>query len=155
MLGHRLTQCRDNVAAEDDIFLDLGVSQVEIAVFETLGLVGLAAAVYLKGQLVVAALAEDLDLLGDDLDVAGGLLGVLAGALAHDALDGDGGLLVYALYGAHEFLVLHHHLSGAVEVADDDERKIAADLADVLHPADDLYLFTRVFEPKLPAGMSA
>ena len=71
VLGHRLAQSRDDVAAEDDVLLDGGVSEVEIAVLEALGLISLAAAVYFKGQLVIAALAEDLNLLGDDLDIAG------------------------------------------------------------------------------------
>ena len=54
--GHRLTQSRDDVAAENDVLLDSGVSEVEIAVLEALGLISLAAAVYFKGQLVIAAL---------------------------------------------------------------------------------------------------
>ena len=82
VLGHALAQCGDDVGAQDDVRLDLGVAQVEIAVLKAGALVGLAAAVYLEGQLVVLALAEHFDLLGYDLDVAGGHVGVLAGALA-------------------------------------------------------------------------
>ena len=153
VLGHRLTQGGDNVAAQNDILLDGGISQVEVAVFETRGLVGLAAAVYLKGQLVIAALAEDLYLFGDDLDVAGRLLGVLAGALADDALDGNSALLVDGVDYVHHFLGLNDDLSGAVEITDNDEREIAADLADVLHPADDLDFLAYVFEAQLVAGV--
>ena len=153
VLGHRLTQGGDNVAAQNDILLDGGISQVEVAVFETRGLVGLAAAVYLKGQLVIAALAEDLYLFGDDLDVAGRLLGVLAGALADDALDGNSALLVDGVDNVHHFLGLNDDLSGAVEIADNDEREVIADLADVLHPADDLDFLAYVFEAQLVAGV--
>ena len=80
MVHHRAAQRRDDVAAQNDVVLDGGVAQIEIAVLESRTLVGLTAAVDLKRQLVVAAAAEDLDLLGHDLDLAGGELGV--GALA-------------------------------------------------------------------------
>ncbi len=153
MLGHRLAQRGDHLAAQDDVLLDGGVSQIQIAVFEALGLVGLAAAVDLKGQLVVAAAAEHLDLLGDDLDIAGREFRVLAGALAHDAFDGDRGFLVDGLDGLHHFLVLNDDLRGAVEVAHDDEGKVAAHLAHVLHPADDLDLLPDVLHAELVAGM--
>ena len=49
----------------------------------------LAAAVDLEGEGVVAAAAEQFDLLGHDLNVAGGLVGVFARALAHGALHSD------------------------------------------------------------------
>ena len=39
------------------------------------------------------------------------------------------------------------------EIADDDEREVIADLADVLHPADDLDFLAYVFEAQLVAGV--
>ncbi len=153
VIEHGLAQRGDDLAAQDDVLLDGGVAQVEIAVFETLALVGVAAAVDLKGQLVVAAAAEHLDLLGDDLNVAGGLPGVLAGALADKALDGDGGFLVDGLDDGHHLLGLHNDLGCAVEVAHDDECKVAADLAHVLHPADDLDFLPHMLQAELIAGM--
>ena len=111
------------------------VSQIEIAVLQAVGLVGLAAAVDLERKLVIEALAEHLDLLGDDLNVAGGELGVLARALADDALDGDGALLVDGLDNLHHLLGLDDDLRRAVKIAQDDEGEVLSDLADVLHPA--------------------
>ena len=87
MLHHRLAQSGNDVAAQYNILLYSGVSQVEIAVLQAHGLVCLAAAVNFKRELVIAAAAEYLDLFGDDLDITGGELGVLAGALAHGSLD--------------------------------------------------------------------
>lgn len=53
----------------------------------------------------------------------------------------------------HHFLGLNDDLSGAVEIADNDECEITADLADVLHPADDLDFLAYVFEAQLVAGV--
>ena len=156
MLHHRLAQGGDDVAAEDDILLYGRISQVEVAVLKaTCGLVGLAAAVYFKRQLVIAAAAENFDLFGNDLDIAGGELGVFARALANCALDGDGALLVYALYDLHHILGLDDDLRRAVKIADDDKRKVLAYLADVLHPSDDLDLFSDIFNTELIAGVSS
>ena len=58
MLHHGLAQRGDDVAAQDDVLLDGGIAQVKIAVFEALRLVGLAAAVDLERQGVVAAAAS-------------------------------------------------------------------------------------------------
>ena len=52
MLHHCLAQSGNDVAAQYDILLYSGVSQIEIAVLQAHGLVCLAAAVYLKRQLV-------------------------------------------------------------------------------------------------------
>ena len=153
MLGHGLAQGRHHVAAEDDILFDGWIAQIQVAVFEALGLISLAAAVDFKGQLVIAAAAENLDLLGHDLDIAGGELGVLAVALTHDTLHGDRGLLVDALDDAHHVLILDDHLGGAVEVAHDDEGEVIADLAHVLHPADDLDLLADILNAQLAAGV--
>ena len=153
VLGHGLAQGRHDVAAEDNILFDCGIAQIKIAVLEALSLIGLTAAVDFKGQLVIAAAAENLDLLGHDLDIAGGELGVLAVALTHDTLHGDRGLLVDALDDAHHVLILDDHLGGAVEVAHDDEGEIIADLAHILHPADDLDLLADVLNAQLAAGV--
>ena len=155
MLHHRLAQSRDDVAAQDDILLYCGVSQVEIAIFKTRGLVRFAAAVDFKRQLVIAAAAEDLDLFGNDLNIAGGELGVLARALAHGALNRDNAFLIDALYDLHHILGLDDDLSRAVKIADYDECEILAYLADVLHPSDDLDLFSDVFDAELIAGMGS
>ena len=146
---HRLTQRGDHLAAQDDVLLDGWIAQVKVAVLQALRFVGLAAAVDLKGQGIVAAAAEHLDLLGHDLDLAGGLLAVLARALAHGALDGDGALLVDPLDDLQVGLVLDDDLRRAVEIAQHDERQIAADLADVFHPADELDLLAHILDAKL------
>ena len=155
MLHHCLAQGGDNIAAEDYILLYGRISQVEVAVFKTCGLVGLAAAVYFKRQLVIAAAAENFDLFGNDLDITGGELGVFARALANGALDGDGALFIYALYDLHHILGLDDDLRRAVKIADDDKCKVLSYLADVLHPSDDLDLFSDVFNAELIAGMGS
>ena len=151
VLHHRLPQGGDDVAAQDDVLLHGGISQIEVAILEAVGLVGLAAAVDLKRQLVIDALAEHLDLLGHDLNVAGGELGVLARALAHDALDGDGALLVEGLDNAHHVLGLDDDLRRAVKIAQDDEGKVLSDLADVLHPANQADALADVLHAQLIA----
>ena len=153
MLHHRLAQCRNDIAAQDDIPLYGRISQVEIAVFKTRGFVRFSAAVNLKRQLVVAAAAENLDLFGNDLDIAGGLLGIFAGALADSAFNGNGAFLVDVLYYLHHVLGLDYNLRCAVEVADNDERKVLADLADILHPADYFDLLAHMLQTELIAGM--
>ena len=153
MLGHQAADLRHHLAAQDDIALDSGIAQVQETVFQAGGLVRVPAAVDLEGQLVVAAAAQDLHLVGDDLNVAGGLLGVLAGPLPDGAFHGNGGFLVDGLEGGHHLLGLRHHLGGAVEVPDHHEAQVAADHTEVLHPAHDLHLLTHMLQPELTAGM--
>ena len=155
MLHHRLAQRRDDVAAQDDVVLDRRVAEVEIAVFQALRLVGVAAAVDLKRQLVVAALAENRNLLRHDLDVAGGLLGVFAVALTHGAGDLNGGFLVDGLDDVHHVLGFDDDLRRAIEVAQDDEGEVLPDHADILHPAAKRDLFARIGQPELPAGVGS
>jgi hypothetical protein len=80
-----------------------------------------------------------------------GSLGFLLSPLPHGALHADGGLLVDGLDGVEHLLGLHHDLGGAVEVPEDHEGEVAADLADVFHPADQLDALAGVGEAKLAA----
>ena len=153
VLGHGMAQGGDHVAAQNDVLFHGGITQIQVAVLETLHLVRVPAAVDFKGQLVVAAAAQDLHLLGDDLDVAGGLLGVLAGPLAHRALHGNGGFLGDGAECGDHIFGLGHDLGSAVEVADDHEGQVSAHHAHVFHPADDLHFLSRVLLPELSAGM--
>ena len=153
VLHHGGAEGGHHLAAQDDVALHGGVAQVEIAVLQPLGLVGLAAAVDLKGQAVVAAAPQHLDLAGHHLDLAGVLLGVLAGALAHHALYADGGLLVQILDNGQHVLALGHHLGGAVKVPQHHKGQIAAHLADVFHPTHDLHALAHVGKPQLIAGV--
>ena len=155
MRHHGLPQGGDDVAAQDDVLLDGGVAQVEIAVLQTLGLIRVAAAVDLERQLVVLAAAEQLDPLRHDFNVAGGLLGVLAGALTDGAGDGDGRLLVDALDLAHDLFRLDDDLRRAVEITQDDKGKVIADHTDVFHPADKGDMLAGVFDAELAAGMGS
>ena len=155
MLGHGLAQGGHHLAAQDDVGLDLRVAQVQVAVLEAGGLVGLPAAVDGEGELVVAAAAQDLDLGGDHLDVAGGELGILGIPLPYHALHREGGLLVDGFDPLHHILGLDHHLGGAVEVPEDDEGQVSSHLPDVFHPADDLHLLSHVLHAELVAGMGA
>ena len=155
VLGHGRTQGGHHLAPQDDVALHRRVPQVQITIFQTLGLVGLAAAVDLKGQAVVAAAAQDLDLLRHHFHVAGGLLGVLAGPLPDGTLHADGGLLVQAVDDVHHLLCLHHHLGGAVEVPQHHKGEVLAHDPDVLHPTHDLHVLSGVGQTQLPAGMGS
>ena len=153
MLQHRLADGRDHLAAQNDVLLDSGVAEVKIAVFQTLCFVRLAAAVDLKGKLVVAAAAKNRDLLGDDLDVTGRDVRILAGTLSDRADDTDGGFLVDSLQLTEQVLIFYNQLRFAVEVTDHNEGQAAADLADVLHPAGKLYFLADMLHPELSTGM--
>ena len=155
MLGHGLPQGGHHVAPQNDVLLHGGVPQVQIAVLQPLGLVGLPAAVDLEGQLAVLAAAQHLHLGGHDLNVAGGHLVGLAVPLPDGALHGDGGLFGDGLEGIYHVLGLCHHLRGAVEVPDHHEGQIGADHADVLHPAGNFHLLACVTEAQLSTGMSS
>ena len=152
-VGHALAQLGHHLAAEDDVGLDGGIPQVQESVLQAGILVSVPALVDLKGQLVVEALAQHLDFLGDHFDLAGGELGILALPLPDHAGNGNGGLLVDALDHLHHVLGLYHHLGGAVVVPQDQEGKVGTDLTDVFQPADDGHMFPRVREPQLTAGI--
>ena len=155
MLCHGLPQGGHYLAPEDDVVLHRRVPQVQIAVLQAGGLVGLPAAVDGEGQLVVLAAAQHLNFAGHHLDLAGGQLGVLAVPLPDGALHGDGGLLVDGLQQGHHVGGLRHHLSGAVEVPDHGEGQLTAYLPEVFQPAADFYGLAGVGEPQLSAGMGA
>ena len=155
MIRHGSPQGGHHLAAEDDVALYCRVPQVQITIFQTLGLVGLAAAVDLKGQAVVAAAAQDLNFFGEHLHIAGGLLGILAGPLPDGALYADGGLLVQAVDDVHHLLTLYHHLGSAVEVTQHHKGEVLAHHADVLHPTHDLHVLSGVGQTQLPAGMGS
>ena len=155
VIRHGGPQGGHHLAAEDDVALYCRVPQVQITIFQTLGLVGLAAAVDLKGQAVVAAAAQDLNFFGEHLHIAGGLLGILAGPLPDGALYADGGLLVQAVDDVHHFLTLYHHLGSAVEVTQHHKGEVLAHHADVLHPTHDLHVLSGVGQTQLPAGMGS
>ena len=155
MVRHGLADGGDHLAPQDDVALYLRVPQVQVAVLEPLGLVGLPAAVYLEGQLVVAAASQDLHLGGHNLNLPSGQLGVLAGPLPDEALHGDGGFLVDGLELGHHLRGLGHNLGGAVEVPEDDEGQLGADLPDVLHPAGELDGLPGVGEAEPAAGVGA
>ena len=155
MLCHGLPQGGHYLAPEDDVVLHRRVPQVQIAVLQAGGLVGLPAAVDGERQLVVLAAAQHLNFAGHHLDLAGGQLGVLAVPLPDGALHGDGGLLVDGLQQGHHVGGLRHHLSGAIEVPDHGEGQLTAYLPEVFQPAADLYGLAGVGEPQLSAGMGA
>ena len=155
MFKHGLPERSYNVAAQNYIVLNFGVPQIKITVFEPLRFIRFAAAVYFKGQLVINAAAEQLDLLGNDLNVASGLIGVLACALAHGTGNGDGGFLIDALYYVHHLFGFYNYLRCAVKIAQHHKGEVAAHYADVFHPARKRYLLIYIGKPKLAAGMGS
>ena len=152
-LGHEPAQLGNHLAAQDDVLLHGRVPQVQVTVLQTDVLVGVLGLVDLKGQLVVTALAQDLDLGGDNFDLAGGDLGVFALTLPDQTGDGDGGLLVDALDDLHHFGIFNDHLGGAIEIADHTEGKVGAHFTDVLQPAANGDLLAGVADTQLAAVM--
>ena len=155
MVHHGLANGGNDVAAQDDVAFDGGVAQVEIAVFQALCFVSVAAAVDLEREFVVLAAAEQFDLLRHDFNVAGGLLGVLACAFPHGAGHGDGRFLVDALDDVHDLFRFNDDLRCAVEITQNEEGKVIADHADIFHPADERNMFACVFDAELAAGMGS
>ena len=153
LLGHEPPQLRHHLAAQDDVGLYRGIPQVQEPILEPGILIGLPAFVDFKGQLVVNALAQHLDVLRHHFNVAGGQLGVLALPLPDGAGDGDGGLLVDALDHLHHLFGLHHHLGGAVKVPQDQEGKVGTHLTDVFQPANNGHILPHVRKPQLAAGI--
>ena len=155
MVDHGRAQGGHHVGAQDDVLLHRRVAQVQIAVLQTGGLVGLPAAVDLEGQLVVAAAAQDGDGGGHHLDVAGGELGILAVPLPHDAGDLDGRLLVQGFDQAHHLLGLNDHLSGAVEIPENHEGEVLAHLPDVFKKTGQGDGLAHMLQTEFPTGVGA
>ena len=155
VLGHGLAQCRHHIAPQDDVVLHFRISQIQIAVFQSGGLVRLTGAVHFKGQLVVAAFAQDPDFRGNDLDVTGGDLRVLAVPFPHGAGDLNGGFLVDLLEGPEHLFRIHHDLGGAVEITDDDKCEVLADFPHILHPSCDGDGLADIIHAELAAVMGS
>ena len=155
MVDHGGAQGGHHLAAEDDVVLHLRVAEIQIAVLQPLGLVGLPAAVDGEGQLIVAAAAQHLQLLGHHLDVAGGQLGVLGVPLPHRAGDLDGRLLVQLLEGLPHLLTVDDHLGDTVEVPQDGEGEVLSHLPEILQKARQGDGLAHVLHAEFPAGVGA
>ena len=153
LLGHQPAQLRHHLAAQDDVALHRRIPQIQEPVLETGILIGLLGLVDLKRQLVVNALAQHFDFLGNHLDFAGGKLGVLALPLPDDAGDGQGRLLVDGLDPLHHLFGFDNHLGGAVIVPQYAESKVRAYLPDVFQPADNGHGLAGIGKPELAAVM--
>ena len=153
--GHSGAQGGHHLTPQDDIVLHLRVAQVQVAVLQPGGLVGLSGAGDGEGQLVVAAAAQHLNFGGDHLDVAGGQLGIFAVPFPDGPGDGDHRLLVQLLGGLDGLLGLQHHLGGAVEVPEDQEGQVLAHLTQILHPAGQGDRLAHLLHAQLAAGVGA
>ena len=94
----RLTDSRDNIAAEDDVLLHSRISQIKITILQTLKFVRLTAAIDFKRKLVIPASAKNFDLFRDDFNFSGILLRIGIGAGTNRTFHRDGGLLVDSLH---------------------------------------------------------
>ena len=155
VIGHGLAQGRHHLTAQHDVALYSGIPEVQVAVLESGGLIRLAAAVDRKGELMVAAPAQNLDFAGQDFDIPGGQLGILAVALPNDALYPDGGFLVDGFDELHHVFGLDHYLGGAIEIPEDDKGQISAHFPDIFHPADKGDLLPHVLDAELVTGVGA
>ena len=152
---HGPAQLGDHPAAQHDIAAHGGVAQIQIAVLQPGILAGVPGVVDFKGQLVVAAAAQDLDLLGHHFDVAGGQLGVLAGPLPDDTGDGDNTLLIDGLDLGHHLLGLDDHLGHAVEIPQHQEAQIGAHFPKIFQPPGKGDSLTHLLHAQLAAGVGA
>ena len=152
---HEPPQLGNHLAAQDDIALYRRIPQIQEAVLQSNVLICILTLVDLKGQLIIAALSENLDFLGNHLDLAGGNLGVFAFPLPDSAGNGNGGFLIDALNGLHHLLGINYHLGSSVVIPQNQKCKVCADFPDVLQPADDGNLFSCIAKPQLAAVMSS
>ena len=153
VLHHRLTDSRDNIAAEDDVLLHGRISQIKITILQTLKFVCLTAAVDFKRKLVIPASAKNFDLFRDDFNFSGILLRIGIGAGTNRTLHRDGGLLVDPLHLGNQILVFNDNLRRTIEITYNNKSKVAADHAYIFHPAGNLHLLPDMFQPKLITGM--
>ena len=152
---HSLTESGHHVAAKNDVVLHLGITQIQIAVLQTLYLIGLTAAVDLKGQAVMTAAAQNLDRLGNHFDLTGGEIGVLGGTLSDRTGYGNGGLLIQIGDDRHHLFGLHNDLCGAVEIAQNDKRQVCGNRTNILHESHQFYLLAGIGKTQLSAGVGA
>ena len=124
LLSHQPPQLSHHLAAQNNVALDCGIAQIQIAVLEPHVLVRVPAFIDFKGKLGVTALAQHLDFFGNDLNFTGGQLGILALPLPHHAGHGDGGFFIDRFDHLHHVLGFHDHLSGAVEIPNHEKSKI-------------------------------
>ena len=153
LLSHQAAQLGNDLAAQDDVGLDCGVTQVQVTVLQSDIFISVLGLVDLEGQLVVDTLAQHLDLSGNNFDLTGGDLGVLALTLTDNAGDGDGGFLGDGLDDLHHLFVLDDHLRSAIVVTEHAEGKVIAHFTDIFQPANDGDLLAGVCEAQLAAIM--
>jgi len=117
MLCHGLPQGGHYLAPEDDVVLHRRVPQVQIAVLQAGGLVGLPAAVDLEGQFVVTAFTQHFNLRRHYFNVSGRKLCILAASLTNDTIYLNGRLIIQLRQLIHDLLSLYYDLSRSVEIS--------------------------------------
>ena len=153
MLDHGRAKSSYDIAAQNDVLLDLGVAQIQISVLKTKRLVRLSAVVDLKRKLVVAAASENIDRGRDDFDIAGCLFGVLAAALSDNTCHGDRRFLVNRLESLHHLFCLHDDLCCAVKISQHDKSQISGHDPEILKPSGKRDGLADVSDPQLRTGM--
>ena len=135
MLDHGISKCCDNIASQNEILLNLRVTDIEISVLKSCCFISFPAVVDLERKLVVTAASEYCYLLGNNFDIARIKLGVLRASLSNDALYRDRGFLCDSLECLHHLSCLDNDLCCSVEITDNNESELCAYFTEVLEPA--------------------
>ena len=83
MLQHCFPDCRNDLAAQNDVLFHGRIPQIQIAILQALRFICFTAPVNLKRQLVIPALPQNRNAVGNDFNVAGGLIRVLVCTLTN------------------------------------------------------------------------
>ena len=153
MLRHGLTKCGYNIAAKDDVLFDIGVSEIQIAVFQPNALVRFPASSDLERQCIVPALAEYFHAVRYNLDISRGHFGVLAGSFPHRSRDRYDAFLVQVQKDIKNTGILSNQLSGAVKIPKNDKGQISAYFTDIFNPSAQLNMLSGIFNSQFIAGM--
>ena len=153
MVHHGLTESGNYVAAEDDVLLDVRITEVEITVLQAGILICLTGVVDLERKFVITAAAEYFYLGRNDLDVACVLVRVLRGSLSDHTGDLDRGLFIDRFQFFYLIFGLQNDLCRAVEVTQYYEAEIASDLTHIFHPANECYGLSDIGKTELAAVM--
>ena len=97
MVDHTFSKFCHNLTSKDNLVSHLGISKIQISVFQSGCLIRFLGTVDFKGKLVIDTFTEYGNILGNHLDLSGGKISILAGTLSDHAGNGKSRLVIYAV----------------------------------------------------------
>ena len=144
MTNHRSTKICNNLASQNNLRLNLRISQIQITIFQTNILICFLWMVNLERKLVVTTLSKNCKLTWNYLDLSCWKICVLRTALSYSSNNFDCRLIVDRRQLLHDFLCLYYNLCCSVKVSQNQKSKILADLTEIFIPADKLYFLADI-----------